>query len=189
MEILLPGSRSALQMSLTRDEREFASEYLDFTRRLLLDSVDGLSKEELETRKGPFEWNIAECIGHLALAGDLTWKVLHDLLRQPPTPEKAAEVRVRIKQMMVIMTDRSRRLHTQSHLQSAGRFANADNALDHFIRQRDRLIAYAKETEDELKNRHAFHPATGTINLYQFLLLEGAHTARHVMQIEEIKGK
>ncbi len=189
MEILSPGSRSALQMSLTRDEREFASEYLDFTRRLLLDSVAGLGKTELETRKGPFEWNIAECIGHLALVGDHTWKVLHDLLRQPPTPKKALEVRVRVKQMVVIMTDRSRRLQTQSHLQSAGRFTNAEKALDHFIRQRDMLIAYAKETEDELKNRHAFHPATGTINLYQFLLLEGAHTARHVMQIEEIKGK
>lgn len=189
MEILSPGSRNALQMSLTRDEREFASEYLDFTRRLLLDSVTGVDKAELETRKGPFEWTIAECIGHLALAGDLTWKVLHDLLRQPATPEKALEVRVRVKQIMVIMTDRSRRLRTLPHLQSAGRFASADNALDHFVGQRDRLIAFAKETEDELKNRHTFHPATGTINLYQFLLLEGAHTARHVMQIEEIKGR
>jgi hypothetical protein len=189
MEILSPGSRNALQMSLTRDEREFASKYLDFTRLLLLDSVTGLGKAELETRKGPFGWTIAECIGHLALAGDLTWKVLHDLLRQPPTPEKAVEVRVRVKQIMVIMTDRSRRLRTLPHLQPVNKFASADNALDHFVRQRDRLIAFAKETEDELKNRHAFHPATGTINLYQFLLLEGAHTARHVMQIEEIKGE
>jgi len=176
-------------MSLTRDEREFACEYLEFTKRLLLDSVADVSRPGMEARKGPFEWSIAECIGHLALAGDRTWQTLEDLLLLPATPGKAAEVRVRVKQMMVIMTDRSRRLQTLPALQSAGRFANAGTALDHFIRQRDRLIAYAKETEDELKNRHTFHPATGTINLYQFLLLEGAHTARHVMQIEEIKGK
>jgi len=189
MEILSPGSRNEVQMSLTRDEREFAVEYLDFTRRLLLDSVAGLDKAALETRKGPFEWNIAECIGHLALTGDHTWKVLQDLLRQPSTPHKAAEVRVRVKQMMVIMTDRSRKLQTHPLLQSAGRFAGADVALDHFVRQRDRLIAYVKGTEDELKDRHTFHPATGTINLYQFLLLEGAHSARHVMQIEELKWR
>jgi len=189
MEILSPGSRNEVQMSLTRDEREFAVEYLDFTRRLLLDSVAGLDKAALETRKGPFEWNITECIGHLALTGDHTWKVLQDLLRQPSTPHKAAEVRVRVKQMMVIMTDRSRKLQTHPLLQSAGRFAGADVALDHFVRQRDRLIAYVKGTEDELKDRHTFHPATGTINLYQFLLLEGAHSARHVMQIEELKWR
>ena len=190
MEIVfLSSSRNAVQMSLTRDEREFASEYLEFTKRLLQDSVAGLSSTEMEARRGPFEWNIAECIGHLALAGDRTWKILDDLLLLPATPERAVEVRVRVKQMMVIMTDRSRRLQTVPSLQSAGRFANASAALDHFIRQRDKLIAYAKETEDELKNRYTFHQATGTINLYQFLLLEGAHTARHVMQIEEIKAK
>src|SRR5258708_3435888 len=100
MEILSPGGLHVVQMSLTRDEREFAVEYLEFTKKLLLDSVAGLSKTELRARKGPFEWNIAECIGHLALAGDLAWRVLQDLAAQPPTPEKQSEVRVRVKQIM-----------------------------------------------------------------------------------------
>ena len=174
-------------MSLTRDEREFAGEYLEFTKRLLLDSVAGLSKAGLEARTGPFGWSIAECIGHLALGGDLAWNVLQDLSRQPPTPEKGLEVRASVKQIMVIMTDRSRKLQTHHSLQPAGKFPDAAAALERFILRRDELIAYARGTENELKNRHTFHPATGTINLYQFLLLEGAHSARHVMQIEEIK--
>ena len=177
-------------MSLSRDEREFAGEYLAFTKRLVLDSVAGVSKAALEARTGPFAWSIAECIGHLALSGELAWKVLQDLLRQPPSPQKGVEVRVSVKQMMVIMTDRSRKLQTHHSLQpgtGAHSYPDAAAALDHFILRRDELIAYARETENELKNRHTFHPATGTINLYQFLLLEGAHSARHVMQIEEIK--
>jgi hypothetical protein len=174
-------------MSLSRDEQEFAGEYLEFTKRLVLDSVADLSKAALEARTGPFGWSIAECIGHLALSGEHTWKALQDLSRQPPTPEKGVEVRVSVKQIMVIMTDRSRKLQTHHSLQPAGKFPAAAAALDHFIRRRDELIAYARETENELKNRHTFHPATGTINLYQLLLLEGAHSARHVMQIEEIK--
>ena len=187
MEILSPGGQNVVRMSLTRDEREFAGEYLEFTKRLLLDSVAGLSKAALDARTGPFGWSIAECIGHLALGGELTWKVLQDLSRRPPTPEKGMEVRVSMKQIMVIMTDRTRKLQTHHSLQPAGKFPDAAAALDHFILRRDKLIAYARETENELKNRHTFHPATGTINLYQFLLLEGAHSARHVMQIEEIK--
>ena len=175
-------------MMLTRDEREFAAEYLEFTKRMLVDSLADLSKLQTEIRPRPFEWSIAECVGHLALAGDHTWKILRDLLLQPPTPEKSSQVRVRVKQMMVIMTDRSRKLQTLPFLQAAGKFGDAASALEQFVQQRDELIAYVRETEDELKNRHTFHPATGTINLYQFLLLEGAHVSRHVMQIEEIKG-
>lgn len=188
MQILLPGIRKGVGMSLTRDEREFAVEYLEFTKRMLIDSLTDLSRLGMDIRPRPFEWSIAECVGHLALTGDHTWKVLQDLLQQPPTPEKATQVRVRVKQMMVIMTDRSRKLQTLPFLQAAGKFGDAISALEQFVQQRDRLITYVKETEDELKNRHTFHPATGTINLYQFLLLEGAHVARHVMQIEEIKN-
>ncbi|MDO6432891.1 DinB family protein [Flavitalea sp. BT771] len=187
MEILSPGGRNVVRMSLSRDEREFAGEYLAFTKRLLLDSVTGLSNALLEARTGPFAWSIAECMGHLAQSGELTWKVLQDLLRQPPTPEKGVEIRVSVKQMMVIMTDRSRKLQTLSALDPAGKVTDFDLVRDRFTACRDRLIAFAWETENELKNRHTFHPATGTINLYQYLLLEGAHAARHVMQIEEIK--
>ena len=176
-------------MSLSRDEREFAGEYLEFTKRLLLNSVTGLNKAVLETRTGPFGWSIAECIGHLALSGELAWKVLQDKLRQPPTPEKGMEVRVSVKQIMVIMTDRSRKLKTLSALDPAGKVTDIDLVLERFTAYRDRLITFARTTEDELKNRHTSHPATGTINLYQFLLVEGAHSARHVMQIEEIKRK
>jgi hypothetical protein len=188
MQILSRGGRDLTRMSLIQGEREFAGEYLEFTKRLLLDSVAGLGHKEMEVRRGPFEWSIAECLGHLALGADRTWKVLQDLVKQPPTPEKIGEVRVSVKQIMVIMTDRSRRLQTLHFLQPAGKFPDGAEALDHFIRRREQLVTYALEAEDELKNRHAFHPATGTINLYQFLLLEGAHSARHVMQIEEIKA-
>jgi len=187
MEILSPGGRNVVRMSLSRDEREFACEYLEFTKRLLLDSVAGLNKAALEARTSPFGWSIAECIGHLALSGELAWKVLQDLLRQPSTPEKGMEVRVSVKQIMVIMTDRNRKLKTLSALDPAGKVTDSDLVLERFAAYRDRLIAFARTTEDELKNRHTSHPATGTINLYQFLLVEGAHSARHVMQIEEIK--
>lgn len=187
MQIVSIGNKGGIGMSLTRDEREFAAEYLVFTKKMLIDSLAGLSKLQMEVRPRPFQWSIAECVGHLALAGDHAWKVLQDLLLQPPTPEKQAQVRVRVKQIMVIMTDRNRKLQTLPFLQAAGKFGDAFSALDQFVRQQDRLIDYVRETGDELKNRHAFHQATGTINLYQFLLLEGAHVARHAMQIEEIK--
>jgi hypothetical protein len=174
---------------LSKGEREFACEYLAFTKNLLLDSIAGLSRTALDARTEPDRWSMAENVGHLALAGDVTWKILHELLGKAPTPDKRAQIRVTIKRIICIMSDRSRKLDCLSGLLPAGRFDGADTALAHFVEQRDRLIDYVRHTRDGLKDRHAFHPFVGTVNLYQFLLLEGAHTARHVMQIEEVKSE
>lgn len=124
-----------------------------------------------------------------ALAGDITWKILHELLGKGPTPERREQIRMSIKKIICIMSDRSRKCTSLSGLLPSGRFADTAAALAHFVEQRDRLIDYVRHTEDGLKDRHAFHPFVGTVNLFQFLLLEGAHTARHVLQIEEIKSE
>ena len=189
MEALSLYNGEVLPSSLSRGEREFACEYLAFTKNLLLDSIAGLSRAAMDARTEADRWSMAENIEHLALAGDITWKILHELLGKRPTPERRELVRVSIKRIICIMSDRSRKLSSLSGLLPAGRFADTAAALAHFIEQRDRLIDYVRHTEDGLKDRHAFHPFVGTVNLYQFLLLEGAHTARHVLQIEEIKSE
>lgn len=180
-------NREVQPSSLTRGEREFACEYLAFTKNLLLDSIAGLSKAAMDARTEPDRWSMAENIGHLALAGDITWTILHELLGKGPTPEKRELIRVDIKRIICILSDRNRKLNSLSGLPPAGRFADTEAALAHFVEQRDRLIDYVRHTGDGLKDRHAFHPFVGTVNLFQFILLEGAHTARHVLQIEEIK--
>ncbi|HEY4209731.1 MAG TPA: DinB family protein [Puia sp.] len=189
MEIVSLNHRELLSSSLSKGEREFACEYLAFTKNLLLDSVAGLSRAALDARTESERWSMAENIEHLALAGDIAWKVLHELLGKGPTPGKREEIRVGIKRIICIMSDRSMKFTSLSGLPPAGRYSDTDAALTHFVDQRDRLIDYVRHTEDGLKDRHAFHPSVGTVNLYQFLLLEGAHTARHVMQIEEIKSE
>jgi hypothetical protein len=189
MEALSLYDRDVLSSSLTRGEREFACEYLTFTKNLLLDSVAGLSKPAMDARTERDRWSMAENIEHLALAGDITWKILQELLGKEPTPERRELVRVGIKRIICSMSDRSKRRPSLSGLLPAGRFADCEAALAHFAGQRDRLIDYVRHTEDGFKDRHAFHPLVGTVNLYQFLVVEGAHTARHVLQIEEIKSE
>ena len=205
--------REAQPSSLTRGEREFACAYLTFTKKLLLDSVAGLSKEAMDARTGPDRWNMTENIGHLALAGDITWKILHEQLgkrtpggkgttggvelvhrrdtaiRKELMPGKGELMRMSVKRIICVMSDRSKKRSSLSGMMPAGRFADCEEALRHFVEQRDRLIDYVRHTGDGLKDGHAFHPFVGMVDLYQFLLLEGAHTARHVGQIEEVKSE
>jgi hypothetical protein len=47
-------------------------------------------------------------------------------------------------------------------------------------------MAYIGSTNDDLKDHFINHPAFGTMDLYQELVLLAAHTARHTLQIEEV---
>jgi len=60
--------------------------------------------------------------------------------------------------------------------------------LDEFVKARRSTIDYVSTTQDDLLNHFWQHPATGTIDLYQSILLISAHAQRHILQIEEIKA-
>ena len=56
-----------------------------------------------------------------------------------------------------------------------------------FKKQRLKTIEYIKTTNDDLRNHFWKHRLTGTIDLYQTILLMSAHLERHLAQIEQIK--
>jgi len=72
-------------------------------------------------------------------------------------------------------------------LQPVGRFANIQQAKDFFNNARQKNIDFVQLTNENLRNRYWQHPATGTIDLYQTILLLSAHCERHAAQIEEVK--
>jgi hypothetical protein len=47
---------------------------------------------------------------------------------------------------------------------------------------------YIGTTNDDLRDHFFDHPAFGTLDGYQWLLLISAHSARHTAQIEEVKA-
>ena len=73
-------------------------------------------------------------------------------------------------------------------LQPVGKFPSSDAAIQAFVSRRDSTIAYLGATKDDLKNHFTVHPAFGTINCYQLLLLVTSHSERHTLQIEEVKA-
>ena len=86
------------------------------------------------------------------------------------------------------MTDRSHKFKAPEPLQPAGKFEGFEAALKAYILRRDSTVAYIESTQDDLKDHFITHPAFGTMDLYQGLILLAAHSARHTAQIEEVKA-
>ena len=177
-----------LKDGITDAERKFAMKEFQRTKQRFLDDVKGLSAQQLSFKADTSRWSVAQCIEHIALAENLIWQWTQGTLSQPPTPEKAAEVKVTDEQILKRMIDRSQTFKAPEMLQPVGKFASTDAAIEAYTRRRDSTINYISTTKDDLKNHFVQHPALGTINTYQLLLLLSGHSERHTLQIEEVKA-
>jgi uncharacterized damage-inducible protein DinB len=172
---------------LTQPERERAIAELESSRQELLAAVAGLSPAQWAFKPAPERWSIVECLEHIALAEDGYFRTITErMAKSPPQPEKAAEVRDKDDYVLKTMPDRSSKRVTSPALEPKGK--TPQQALEHFGRSRDRFVAYARATKDDLRSRFQPHRATGLIDGYQWILLAVGHTRRHLEQINEVKA-
>jgi DinB superfamily len=173
---------------LTGAERKFALDNLQRTKDRFLSDVKGLSAAQLSFKADTSRWSIAQCIEHIALSENLMWQWEQGIMKQPAAPEKKSLEKYTDDQIMKGMVDRSHKFKAPEMLQPTGRFATSDAAIQAYTNRRDSTMEYVKTTTDDLKNHFTEHPAFGTIDTYQLLLMLAEHCERHTLQIEEVKA-
>ena len=71
---------------------------------------------------------------------------------------------------------------------SGGKFATPEDAAREFTERRDKSIAYAKSTTDDLRIHMTKNGPVGPMDAYQLLLLMASHAGRHTAQIREVEA-
>lgn len=173
---------------LSQAERKYAIDYFTAAKQRLLDDVKGLSDAQLNFRADTSRWSITQCVEHIAVSESMIWQWVQMTMQQPATPEKRSEVKINVETMVKGMTDRTHKFQAPEMLRPDGKFADETAALNAYVLRRDSTIAYIGTTQDDLKNHFITHPAFGTMDLYQALVMLAAHSVRHTMQIEEVKA-
>ena len=171
--------------TLTSQERQFAIDELNRTKENLLNSIKGLSKEQLNFKSSPTSWSIAECTEHLAISETNIWGALDGCLKTPADPTKRSDVKFADADLLKMITDRSHKVKTMEAFEPKG--ATFDESVKNFTSKRDEHLAYIKNTQDDLRNRYAQMPF-GTLDAYQVVIFMSGHTARHTAQIAEVKA-
>ena len=174
--------------TISDTERKMALKEFQRTKQRFLNDVKGLSAAQLSFKADTSRWSIAQCIEHIALSESLIWQWEQMTMGQPATPEKASEVKITDEQLMKGIIDRSHKFTAPEMLQPVGKFPSTEAAIQAFTSRRDSTIAYISSTKDDLKNHFAQHPAFGTLNTYQLILMISGHSERHTLQIEEVKA-
>jgi hypothetical protein len=172
---------------LGNDERIKMEEVLNNSASKFNKSVINLSEAQINFRPSPNKWTIAECIEHVTLAEMEFPKILANEMQKPAHPELRNKIKILDEAIQPKMTDRSWKAKSPEIFKPANKNFIAKETISLFNNQRKETIAYVEVTKDDLRNHFWKHPLTGTIDLYQTLLLMSAHLERHTEQIEQIK--
>jgi uncharacterized damage-inducible protein DinB len=174
--------------TISKEERKIATDFLKETKQGIWDAVKGLSEAQLKFRPGPDKWSVEDCVKHIAQSENMLWGMVAAGLKQPATPEKRADVKAKDEDVIKNVEDRSTKVKTFAPLEPVNTpFKTLQEAWDNFSASRDKLIGYVNTTNDDLRN-HINQLPVGVFDSYQMVLFIGAHSNRHMQQINEVKA-
>lgn len=169
---------------LTTDEIAKAGHHLSTTRDQLVDLVTGLSPSQWCFKPTSDRWSIVEILEHLALLEGRVYNVIVSMA-DAPMAESVADLSQADDQILAEIPKRSKKVKAPEPVCPAGRWSGPE-ALQCFLAAREQTIGLLHA--ENLRGRVRRHPIFGAWDGYQWLLATGAHTARHIGQIREIKA-
>lgn len=174
--------------SLTKEERDKATQFLTSTKDAVADAIRGLSDAQLKYKPAPDKWSIEDCVKHIAVTETMLWQMTEGNIKAPVNPDKRTDIKWSDDDVMNNITDRSTKVKTSAPMepQNSG-FATLEDALKSFIENRGKLVDYVNNTNEDLRNHVAALPF-GSFDCYQMILFIGAHSKRHTAQIAEVKA-
>src|SRR5690606_3900036 len=173
---------------LSKEEKKIAVDQLKSSRDNLFQSVKGLSETQLTFKSSAEEWSIQECVQHLALAENLFRESLNNTMEKSPNPEKRVDIKLKDEEVLTKMASREKKVKTYPSLTpDKSTWPTTKDALNEIKHKRKTLIQFVKTTETDLRN-HVTESPMGMVDAYQLILMNAAHTNRHIQQIMEVKN-
>lgn len=169
---------------LTEQERTLLLTQLDKSAKTFRASLDAISEAQWNFKPAPDRWSIAECAEHVVTADDMSFGFATGQLLKMPPPD--APQNVSDEKVLSGAADRTTRVKTAPFLEK-GKYANKAAVIAAFNQSVDKIAAYVKTTQDDLRG-HGFQSPGGYRDAYQMLLTLAGHAERHAQQIAEVKS-
>lgn len=171
-----------------RDDKTLLITQLQQTRDNLLKEVQGLSDAQLEYKPAPDRWSVIECVEHITLIEKSILAGEQQLVQQPANPEMRKDIKITDEQIIKGVEDRSHKFKAPENAIPKHSYSSDAEAIQNFTDSRNKLIEYVTNTNDDLRAHISDKTPLGTIDAYQMLLLDAAHTNRHTQQLQEVKA-
>jgi hypothetical protein len=180
------GAAAARAQEVSAAEKEKALQYLETTRKGVLEATKGLSEAQWNFKPGPDRWSIAQVMEHIAAAEDyIRGTVSEKVMAAPAAPDR--DLKKTDDAILAMIPDRSQKAQAPQPLVPTNRFGSPDGSLKHFMQSRTATEQFLKTTPG-LRDHALDSPMGMKLDGYEFILLIAAHSERHTKQILEVKA-
>ncbi len=133
---------SAYAQSLAQADRDRGINYLETTRKNILEATKGLSEAQWNFKAGPDRWSVAEVMEHIAAAEDFLFGFVTDqVMKAPPRPE-GEDVKAIDELVLAKIPDRTNKAQAPEPLRPTNRYGSPEAALKHFVESRSRTVDF-----------------------------------------------
>jgi hypothetical protein len=183
---LVIGAAAASAQEVTPAEKDRALQYLETTKKNVLEATKGLSEAQWNFKPAPDRWSVAQVMEHIAAAEDFIRTLTKEKIMLAPVGEPGRDLKKTDEAVLAMVPDRTNKVQAPEPLVPTNRFATPEGSVKHFVESR-------AETEDFLKTAtglrdHVSDSPLGKLDAYEFVLLIAAHSERHTKQINEVKA-
>jgi len=184
--LLMAAGTGASAQEVTQAEKDRALQYLESTKKGVLEATKGLSEAQWNFKPAPDRWSVAQVMEHIAAAEDFLRTLDKEKVMLAPGGEAGRDVKKTDEAVLAMVPDRTNKVQAPEPLVPTNRFGSPDGSVKHFVESR-------ATTEDFLKNTaglrdHVMESPMGKLDGYEFVLLIAAHSERHTKQINEVKA-
>lgn len=166
-------------------------EEIDKTRERLYRRVEGLTDEQVASRREPDAWTLAEIFEHLSLIEGRLLQMMIMMLVKAEKSESAPDTEATVEFQPFTLDEhveqgRGKKFVAPEAVRPSGTASLADS-LAKLKSTRAELKALRPRIEArDLSSVTYPHPAFGPLNFYQWLAFIGLHEERHLRQAEAV---
>lgn len=182
-------SAQAENLSNNTDGKEFLLNYYEETADALKDNIQGLSAEQMHYKPTTGGWSVAQCVEHIILTEGMLFSMAKELMEKPENPERKGEITATDEQLIEGIIDRSQKVQAPETLQPSEKYDKPEVAIEDFKSQRSKILTFLETVSAEELHNHIGDTPVGAADAYQSFLFIAGHTARHTLQIEEVKAE
>src|SRR5438309_7363052 len=177
---------AASAQEVTQAEKDKALQYLETTKKNVLESTKSLSEAQWNFKPAPDRWSVAQVMEHIAAAEDFILGMVKEKVMMAPAGEPGRDVKKTDEGVLAMIPDRTNKVQAPEPLVPTNRFGSPEGSVKHFVESRATTEDFPKSATG-LRD-HVTDSPMGKLDGYEFVLLIAAHSERHTKQINEVKA-
>ena len=185
--VVVISAAGAGGQNLSQPDMDRGLQYLETTKKNIVDATRGLSEAQWNFKPSVFKWSVAQVIEHIAASEDLLRQMAENQIKQQSAPVPDRDLKKTDDRVLEVIPDRSRKFQAPEQLRPRNQFGSPEAALKHFLESRAKTVELLKTTPD-LRSHVVDSGLLGKVDAFERILFIAAHSERHTKQLLEVKA-